>query len=134
MLCFRRMSDNILKWMKAIDPNKDDVIEAAAKLIKDDIRNMSCSNHVHPNKYDILREEEGNEWVPDSLQKFMSYLVPHNSRIKRLRINQCIVQASRPRSMIAPIPFGLGVALEQNFGSRWLLNLFSWHGFCSSAE
>ena len=42
MLCFRRMSDNILKGMKAIDPNKDDVIEAAAKLIKDDIRNMSC--------------------------------------------------------------------------------------------
>ena len=62
----------------------------------------------------------------------MSYL--NSSKEKRLSLNQCIVQAAQPRTVIAPIPFGLGVSVEKKFGSRSLLNQLSRHGFCISAE
>ena len=80
----------------------------------------------------IDAKEDDNVWVPDSLKLFMSYLI--SSEDKRLSLNQCIVQAARPRTVIAPIPFGLGVSVENNFGSRSLIDQLSRHGFCISAE
>lgn len=47
------------------------------------------------------------------------------SKMKQTALSQCIVQAARPRSVIAPIPFGLAVQLDNNFGSKFLVqNLF----------
>ena len=33
-----------------------------------------------------------------------------------------MIQAARPRSVLCPIPFGLGVQLDKEFGSKWLIS------------
>ena len=55
-----------------------------------------------------------------SLQLLLQYLIPSN--VKQLNIGQCIAQASRPRSIICPVLFGLGVQVEKSFASKWLVN------------
>ena len=48
-----------------------------------------------------------------------------SSELKQSTIGQCIVQAARPRSVITPAPFGLGVELDRIFGLKWLINELS---------
>ena len=119
-----------MKGMK--ERSMKDTIIAAAKFVRYEIMQLSNPAELYPNADDICAKEEGNAWVPSSLQLFMSYLI--SSKEKRFSLNQCIVQAARPRTIIALIPFGLGVSVEKNFGSRSLLNQLSRHGFCISAE
>ena len=90
--------------------------------------NLACD--YYPCVDDIAQGEEGNSWIPKSLTDFMKHLVPITK--KRISINQCIVQAARPRSVIAPVPFAIGVALDQSFGSKWLVNFISQFGFSIS--
>ena len=52
----------------------------------------------------------------------------------RQSIGQCITQASRPRSIMCPLPIGLGIELENAFGSKWLINHLSRFGFSISAD
>ena len=33
-----------------------------------------------------------------------------------------MIQAARPRSVLCPIPFGLDVQLDKEFGSKWLIS------------
>ncbi|CAB4000918.1 Hypothetical predicted protein [Paramuricea clavata] len=42
--------------------------------------------------------------------------------------------AARPRSVIAPILFGLGVEIDHVFGMKWLINELSRLGFCISYD
>ena len=44
-----------------------------------------------------------------------------SSELKQNSIGQCIVQAARPRSVITPTMFGLGVELDHAFGSKRLI-------------
>ena len=36
-------------------------------------------------------------------------------------IRQCIVSAAKPRSSLPPVLFGLGVEVDKEFGSRWII-------------
>ena len=49
-------------------------------------------------------------------------------------LSHCIVQASRPRSIISPIPFAIGVLLDHTFGSQSLLNTFARLGLSVSHD
>ena len=51
-----------------------------------------------------------------------------------MSIAQCITQASRPRSIMCPIPFGIRVELDNAFGSKWLVNHLSRLGFSASYD
>ena len=101
---------------------------AAAKIIKAETK----SNEVYPTTEEIANSDKGNEWVPESLKLLLSYLIP--AKIKQLAVGQCIVQAAKPRSVLCPIPLGLGVELEKTFGSEWLLNHLAKLGFSVSAD
>ena len=129
---FRNMTDFFLKSIKYQD--KESVISVAAQLIKDDVRRLEKTADFYPSYSNICNDNEvdGNMWVPQSLQLFMKYLVP--DKIKRMAINQCIVQASRPRSVIAPVPCALGVHVEKTFGSKSLLTILSRLGFCITSD
>ena len=130
IVCMRRYNDFVLRSIK--EKTKENIISAAARLIKADIKNMQLSCEKYPNEEDICSSEENNEWVPESLRAFMSNLI--SSSVKRLAINQMIVQAARPRSAINPIPFGIGVSLEKSFESRWLTTCLSRLGLSISVE
>ena len=89
---------------------------------------MDCTVDEYPSN--MSSEEEAYKWLPDSIMILMEYLIPN--KLKRASLAQCIVQAARPRSVIGPIPFGVGVALEKKFGSKWLLTFLSKLGFSVS--
>ena len=130
---FRNMTDRILHEMKTKDhQTKEDIIIAAAKLVKEDIRELDKNTDFYPTVDDIKDEENANPWVPESLKIFLNSLI--TSELKKKTLGQCITQASRPRSIICPLMFGLGVELEKTFGSKWLVNHLSRMGFCISND
>jgi hypothetical protein len=49
--------------------------------------------------------------------------------MKRVAIIHAIVRAAKSHSAIFPLLFGVGVALDHAFGSRWLVEMLSKLGF-----
>ena len=117
-----------------IDPEsqKKRIIESAAKLIKDDIKSMKSSN----DNYDTqLSLSESLAYLPDSLKTFMNILVSGKESIKIASLGQALVQAARPRNLLAPLQIGMGVQMHHHFASRFLIDSLHAHGFsCSYAE
>ena len=132
VVCFKDMANYILYNLKKQgSQTKDDTIVAAAKMIRADIQGLRKSKDTDPSVYDIAKEEI-NEWVPPSMQYFLQYIIP--TKLKRKCVSQCITQASRPRSLLCPVPFGSGVELESSFGSKWLINHLHRLGLCISYD
>ena len=90
LVCFKDMADYILRNLKEEGPKtKENVVKAAAKIGKEEIREMNYSKEFYPSVDDIV---DGEKWVPESLKNFMELLVP--SRQKQLSLSQCIIQAT----------------------------------------
>ena len=133
VVCFRDMASYIICEMKKkAEETKEDIIAAAAKIVKAELRELNKTMDEYPTLEEIKDITRTKEWVPESLQLFLKYLVP--STLKQISIGQCITQASRPRSVMCPIPFGIGVELEKTFGSKWLLNHLSRFGFSITSD
>lgn len=133
LVCFKNMTAYIMKEMKEkAQEKKEDIIIAAAKIIKAELRDLDVGNVLYPTTKDIQNSNQAKEWIPPSLLLLLSHLVP--SELKMFSIGQCITQSSRPRSLICPMQFGLGVELDSCFGSKWLLTHLSRLGFCISPD
>lgn len=52
--------------------------------------------------------------------------------MKLASVGQAIMQAARPRVLLAPLQFGLAQEMHDQFGSRFLVDTLNKHGFCSS--
>ena len=116
VVCFKDMANYILYNLKKQgSQTKDDIIVAAAKMIRADIQGLRKSKDTYPSVDDIVKEEI-DEWVPPSLNSFLQYIIP--TKLKRKCISQCSTQTSRPRYVMS-CSFGLGVELESSFGSKW---------------
>ena len=111
------MATYIIKQKKKKqDERKADIIMAAAKLIKAEIRELTKSNEVYPATEEIASSDKGNEWVTESLKNFLSDLIP--AKIKQIAVGQCILQAAKRRSILCSITLGLGVELAKTFGLK----------------
>ena len=133
IVSFKNMSKMIIndKWYadrKATpEEDKERVIIAAAKLVKAEIRQMKYNKEYYPSENSIADVEEGKKYIPESLLAFLETII--KSKVKQNSIGQCIVYAARPRSVIPPIPFGLGVEMDHVFSSKWDTNQLSDLGF-----
>ena len=79
---FRHMTDLILSEMKKKEQQtKEDIIIAAAKLVKEDIREIEKTIDHYPTTDDITDDEKSNEWIPESLQTFLRILI--SSSVKK---------------------------------------------------
>ena len=116
-------------WYDARKKNKEKdaerIIATAAKLIMADIQEKEYNTSYYPNREDILNKNE--ERLPKSLKKFLEILI--QPMLKQESIGQSILYAACPRSVLPPIPFGLGVELDHVFGSKWLIEEIFWLGF-----
>ena len=64
---------------------------------------------------------EGKSFVPKSLLDFLdAVFVEKEKYLRILSIAQCIIQATRPRSIIAPLQLGLAVQMHHHFASKFL--------------
>ncbi|KAK6168833.1 hypothetical protein SNE40_020007 [Patella caerulea] len=73
-----------------------------------------------------------SEFIVPSLKIFLDVLL--NRELWKVALGQALIQAARPRSVIAPLLFGLGVELDHIFGSKWVVSQLYSLGFCISAD
>ena len=136
VICFKDLAKHIVneKWYSdrkdSIEDEAERIVTAAAKLIKAGIREQRYDIGSYPCNEDI---EDGKKWIPHLLQTFLKVIVT-SSELKRTGIGHALVQAARPRSVITPTLFGLGVEMDHVFGSKWLINELSSLGFSISYD
>ena len=138
VLCFKSMANCIVndKWYAERKKNMEEEVErivlAAAKIIRAEIRESKYDSNLYPTNEDIANVKKGREWVPHHLQTFLKTIV--HSELKQNSIGHAIIQAARPRSVITPALFGVGVEMDHVFGSRWLVDQLSRLGFSISYD
>ena len=77
--------------------------------------------------------EKNLEFIPDLLRLFLRILfVGKDVELQIALVGQAIVQATRPRVILAPLQLGLGVQMHHHFASKFLIDSLHTHGFCSS--
>ena len=83
VLCFKNIANYIIneKWYEKRQINIDDetkrIVITAAKLIREEIRNIKLSLDSHPNKGDITDSiNENSCWKPNLLNTLLSFVVP----------------------------------------------------------
>eukprot|EP00794_Sanderia_malayensis_P021141 gene21141-23219_t len=120
---------------KINDPEADKahIIKAAAKLIKNDIKLRETSKSHYPPIDDISSVDNNLDFVPCSLQILLKNIfVEEKPNRKVASIGQAIMQAARPKVLMAPLQLGLGVQMHHHFGSKFLVESLHAHGFCVS--
>ena len=82
---------------------KLELIKAAAKLIKSDIKTISSSKMTYPTPEEISSEYANFQYLPESLRVALRIIFSEkNAEVKIASIGQAIIQAARPRILIAP--------------------------------
>jgi len=137
VVCFRNMAKYIVneKWQSSkssIEDKAEWIVRAAAKIVRDEIREKIYNSKFYPTTEDISSISHSSQWIPQHLQNFLKLLVI--SEVKQNSIGHAIVQASRPRSVVSPVLFGVGVEMDHMFGSKWLINELSHLGFSISYD
>jgi len=138
VLCFKNMARYIIndKWHTEKKENAEDeadrIVCAAAKIIRAEIRERKYDVQSYPSNEDIANVSKGKEWIPNHLQSFLKIII--KSELKQNSIGHSIVQSARPRSVITPTLFGIGVEMDHVFGSRWLVDELSRLGFSISYD
>ena len=109
------------------------IIKTATKLIKSEIKNIDVSSDVYPTSAVMSDVEEALKFIPDLLKSFLELLfVGKDIKLKLASVGQAIVQAVRPRVILAPLQLGLGVQMHHHFSSKFLIDSLNSHGFCAS--
>ena len=105
------------------DMEKIHLIKKAAKLIRNDIKSVGTSNEHYPPSYEIESQEKSYNFLPTSVNVFLEGIIMGKDvDLKRASIGQAIMQAARPRVLLAPLKIGLDVQLHHHFASRLLID------------
>ena len=114
---------------------KINLVKAAAQIIKQDIKDLGQSKESYPSVDDIESPEASIRFLPDTLRLLLEELfVSTKTQVKVAAIGQAMMQAARPRAMLAPLQFSLGVQLYHHFASRFLIDTLHQLGFCCSYQ
>ena len=115
------------------ESQKKTIIKTAAKLIKGEIKSMKTHcNEEYPN-IKQLQQPSALQYVPSSLRHILQEtFAGKDTDVKVASIGQSIVQATCPRTVIAPLQIGLAVQMYHHFRSHFLIDSLSALGFCSS--
>ena len=134
ILCFKEFANYVLleKKKEEVEETKESIVKAAAKIIKSEIREVEKSNEYYPTNLEVQDLKTCSEWIPESLIILLEIIMPN--LLKQTAIAHSMIQAARPRSVLCPIPFGLGVQLDKEFGSKWLISHLHKPGFSISPD
>ena len=116
------------------DAEKIKILNAAAALIYEDIKSCTSNKDLeYPTTDEMKCYETNRSFLPNSLKMFLNNLMPPaKDSIKMSAIGQAIMQAARPRSVLAPILLGLAVHTHHLTSSRELVDTLYDFGFSLS--
>ena len=101
------------------------MIKAAADLIKTDIKSKDISKSFYPLPGEISSVDENCAFLPETLYLFLRTIFNEKSAERKIAsIGQAIIQA--------PLQIGLPVQMHHHYGSKFLIDSLTSHGFCSS--
>ena len=108
------------------EEEKAKLLKTAAKLIQSGIRSLECTRDDYQASSTITLESN-LYYMPQSLRDFLNVLFQNNAsdlkkQTKHTPIKQAIVQATRPRVLLAPIQIDLGIQMHHVFGSQFLVD------------
>ncbi|KAI3379074.1 hypothetical protein SNEBB_002215 [Seison nebaliae] len=139
IVTFREKTTKILREYYN-SPREDDeeaqkraILQTAAKLIKSDIKaTVTSLGDTYPTLGE-LKLVAALDHIPASLRFLLQHLfVGMDTSRKVAGIGQAVVQAVRPRAIIAPLQLGLAVQMHHMYRSRFLIDSLSTLGFSSS--
>lgn len=94
---------------------------------------MKLPKDVYPHPEDLSNLEKQYSLLPTVLADLLTGITKSKKRdLKVAAIGQAIVQAARPRAIIAPLQLGLGVQMHHHFISKHLVQTLHKLGFSSS--
>ena len=100
------------------------LIAAAAELLKNDIKSVSHTKDYYASCSALSSVEEAISFLPDSLILMLKTMFPSkDGQVKVASLGQAVMQATRPRTMLAPLQVGLGVQLHHHFASKFLIDV-----------
>ena len=80
-----------------------------------------------------LKLQAALDYIPESLRSVLTALfVGKDTQKKVASIGHAIIQAVRPRAVLAPLQIGLSVQMHHLNRSRFLVDTLCQMGFCSS--
>ncbi|KAJ8023973.1 hypothetical protein HOLleu_36565 [Holothuria leucospilota] len=101
---------------------KRSIIKTAARLIRSDIKTNVSSVTDHYPKSEELKLESALKFLPETPRHLLDFMfVGKDKHHKVACIGQAIVQAVRPRALIAPLQIGFGVQVYHLFWSKFLV-------------
>ena len=114
------------------ESQKRAVLEAAARLIKSDIKtNVPTVKDQYPTTEE-RKLKAALDYIPESLRSVLTALfVGKDTQKKVASIGHAIIQAVRPRTVLAPLQIGLSVQMHHLNRSRFLVDTLCQMGFCS---
>ena len=95
VLCFTDMVSYIVneKWYKEkrsdVNDEANRIVKTAAKLIREEIRQMPINNDTYPSANEIRNSTTGSNWRLSLLHTLISSLVP--DKTKQATIEQCMI-------------------------------------------
>ena len=130
---FKEFANYVLQEKKKeVEETNESIVKAPAKIIKSEIREVEKSNEYYPTNLEVQDLKTCSEWIPESLIILLEIIMPN--LLKQTAIAHSMIQAARSRSVVCPIPFGLGVQLDKEFGSKWLISHLHKLGFSISPD
>lgn len=93
----------------------------AANVVVKDIKAMENNKDAYPLPSELSSEDYGLKFMPETLTTFLKTLrgkMKTDENKKIISIGHAIVQLCRPRCLLAPIQFGLGVQIYTLTSSR----------------
>ena len=139
IITLKRTADSIIRECfencktSCIEAQEQIIIETAAMLIINDIKeNVSTAKEFYPS-FDDFTSEDCINYLPRSLCIFLNKIATGTKKEKKVvAIGLALIQACRPRSIIAPIQIGLTAQLHHLYSSRFLIDVLNSLGVCSS--
>ena len=96
-----------------------------------DIKLVETENNCHPSYDDFQSQVKSITFLPKTLRKLLEVLiVGKGAKMKIASIGQAIMQAARPRVLLEPLQFGLGLQMHHHFGSGFLIDALHCYAFC----
>jgi hypothetical protein len=94
---------------------------------------FEIATNIYPCGDEVSSTEDALKYVPNLLEQFLrSLFVGKDIDLKVAAIAQAMIQAIRPRAIMAPLQFALGIQMHHHFATKFLINTLHSMGFCSS--